>query len=91
MFVSEAIKVTRDKKDNTPVEFFWRGQRKQITRIISTWQDWGFSEGVFKAGWRQRHHRNYFKVECNDNKVYEIYLDRKTEDKPIWVLYRIIG
>ena len=90
MFISESIKVEKDKNDKTPVGFVWRGVSKGVTRVISEWQDWGFAPGVHKANWRQRRHRNYFRVECNDGKTYEIYLDRKTSDKPTWYLYRII-
>ncbi|MCP4581252.1 MAG: hypothetical protein GY839_06510 [candidate division Zixibacteria bacterium] len=91
MFISESIKVTRDKKDKSPVGFVWRGESKTIIRIISEWQDWGFASGVHKGDWKQRRHRNYFRVECDDGKLYEIYLDRKTSGKPTWHLFRIIN
>lgn len=91
MFISETIEVRQDEADRRPVEFIWRGESKHINRIVSEWQDWGFASGVHKADWRQRRHRNYYKVECDDGYAYEIYLDRKTADKPTWYLYRIIG
>ena len=90
MFISEPITVKQDKGSRLPVEFIWRGKLKIITRVISEWQDWGFSSGVHKADWKQRRHRNYFRVENNDNKIYEIYMDRKTSEKPDWFLYSII-
>jgi hypothetical protein len=90
VFISESIEVTRDENDKSPVGFVWRDQSKTITKIISEWQDWGFASGVHKADWRQRRHRNYFRVECDDGGTYEIYLDRKTTGKSSWHLYRII-
>jgi hypothetical protein len=73
-----------------PVEFIWKGQARKIEEIIISWQDWGFSGGTHKATWRQRHHRNYFQVRCDDKLTYEIYLDRGIADEPKWFLYRII-
>jgi len=90
VFISEAIEVKQDKDDRRPVEFTWRGQPKHITPIISEWQDWGFPAGVAKADWKQRRHRNYYRVECDDGNTYEIYLDRKDIESKTWFLYRII-
>lgn len=90
MFVSETIEVKQDKTDNRPVEFIWRGKSRHINRIAGEWQDWGFASGVHRADWKQRRHRNYYRVECDDGCVYEIYLDRKTTEKLTWYLYRII-
>lgn len=90
MFISEQIQVVIDKDERLPVEFVWRGQSKIVTRVVSHWHDWGFASGVYKADWRQRRHRNYFRVECDDGKTYEIYLDRKTAEQQTWILYRII-
>lgn len=90
MFISEQMEVVRGSTDNMPVQFFWRKQKKVITRIIAAWQDWGYPPGVYKTNWRLRRHRNYFKVLCNDQNIYEIYLDRKNIDETAWFLYRII-
>ena len=91
MFISEPIKVKQDKDSRLPVEFIWRGKPKIVTSVVSEWHDWGFSSGVHKADWKQRRHRNYFRVECDDNSIYEIYMDRKTPEKPEWFLYSIIN
>ena len=90
LFISEQIEVVRDLTDNTPVQFAWRKQKKVVTKIIAACQDWGFSPGVYRSNWRLRRHRNYFKLLCNDQNIYEIYLDRKIIDKPRWFLYNII-
>ena len=76
VFVSEPINVSRNKKDNSPVRFEWRG--------------WKFPAGVHKPTWRQRRHRNYFKIEASDGKIYEIYMDRQKAHEPAWFLYRVL-
>jgi hypothetical protein len=90
VFISEAIKVKQGKTDRQPIEFIWRGEPKHIVQVISEWQDWGFAAGVTKADWRQRRHRNYYRVECDDGKVYEIYRDRQDIENSTWYLYRIM-
>jgi hypothetical protein len=90
LFISEPIEVTIDEKLRTPVEFTWRGQSLGITEIIVAWQDWNFAGGVSKPTWRQRRHRNYYQVKCDDQIIYEIYLDRGLAGEPKWFLYRII-
>lgn len=89
LFISEQIEVTRSKTDNQPVGFFWKGKKTSIIEILAAWQDWRFSQGVSRANWKQRRHRNYYQVKCNDDKVYEIYLDRTAGEE--WFLYRILG
>jgi hypothetical protein len=90
VFISETIEVKQDKVDKRPVEFIWRGKPRYIDRIVNEWQDWGFASGVHKADWRQRRHRNYYRVECDDGCTYEIYLDRKAPERLTWYLYRIV-
>lgn len=90
VFISEPIEVEKNSLNNTLERFTWRGQQKQIINVVAAWQDWGFPAGVSKANWRARHHRNYYRVECDDNKTYEIYLDRKSIDKQAWFIYRIL-
>jgi hypothetical protein len=90
VFISETIKVKQDKTNRLPVEFIWRGEPRHIVEIIAEWQDWNFPAGVSKADWRARRHRNYYRVLCDDNKTYEIYLDRQDIEKLTWYLYRIV-
>ena len=89
MFFSEPIEVVCDST-NMPQSFLWRKRSYRITEILSCWQDWGFSPGVFKADWRGRRHRNYYQVECDDETIYEIYLDRQSVNDKSWFLYRSI-
>ncbi|MCD6161179.1 MAG: hypothetical protein J7K40_02055 [candidate division Zixibacteria bacterium] len=90
VFISKPIEVEKNPDNNLPEAFYWKGNRKKITTIVSAWQDWNYPAGAVKRNWRARRHRNYYRVECDDNKIYEIYLDRQTVDKPTWYLYRII-
>jgi hypothetical protein len=90
LFVSEQIEVKTDSESRMPVEFIWRGQIKSVKSIVTGWQDWKFPGGVHKPTWRQRRHRNYYRVLCDDRRFYEIYLDRGIENEPKWFLYRII-
>jgi hypothetical protein len=90
LFISEPIEVTIDKELKTPIEFYWRGQTFKISEIIIAWQDWKFAGGVTKPDWRQRRHRNYYQIRCDDQTTYEIYLDRGMSGEPKWFLYRII-
>jgi len=90
MFISEPIEVEKDPVKNEPSKFIWREEQKRITRILSSWQDWGFPSGVSRANWRQRRHRNYYRVECDDGSICEIYYDRKSVAKQEWFLYRIV-
>lgn len=90
VFVSEPINVSRNKKDNSPVRFEWRGLDRKVIRVLSQWQEWKFPAGVHKPTWRQRRHRNYFKIEASDGKIYEIYMDRQKAHEPAWFLYRVL-
>ena len=72
-----------------PERIVWRGESKPVTCVLASWQDWGFPAGVSKTSWRQRRHRTCFLVECDDGKLYEIYLDRGSVDKAEWFLYRV--
>lgn len=90
VFISELIEVDKNPTNNEPEAFYWKKCRKKIVKIVSVWQDWGFAAGTAKRNWRARRHRNYYRVECDDDKTYEIYLDRQTAEKPTWYIYRII-
>jgi hypothetical protein len=90
VFVSEPIEVEKSSIDNTLLRFTWREQQKNIVDVLAVWQDWGFPAGVHKANWRMRHHRNYYRVKCDDDKTYEIYLDRQSAADQKWFLYRIL-
>ena len=89
---SEKISVTCESESDDaplrPVAFTWRKQEFRIAEIMSDRQDWGFPAGApKKKAWNLRRHRNYYKVRSECDRVFEIYMDRKTP-KLTWVLYR---
>jgi hypothetical protein len=90
-FHCEPIQVDVDGTTRLPTAFFWHRKKYTIKRIVSAWQDVGFGSYPIpkKVPWRMRHHRNYFQVETEEKKRYEIYLDRGGKQK-IWVLTREI-
>ena len=91
-FLSEKIEVVFDKKRGVPLSFIWNKKEYIITGLIAVWQDWGFPKGSPKAkNWRLRHHRNYYRVQTEEDEVFEIYLDRKTKNEEgEWYLYQKI-
>lgn len=89
---SERIVVTYEEGSENepakPLSFKWRDEEFRIKKIQRNWQDWGFPAGApRKKNWRLRRHRNYFKVLTEDERIFEIYMDRKGP-VPTWVLYR---
>jgi hypothetical protein len=89
-FLSEKIEVVFDKKRGVPLSFVWNKKEYIIIEQIAVWQDWGFPKGSPKAKtWRLRHHRNYYRVQTEEDEVFEIYLDRKTKNEEgEWYLYQ---
>ena len=85
---SEKINVHCEGEPAVPVSFVWREREFRIVEIIKTWQDWGFPPGSpRRKTWRLRRHRNYFQVRTEEERVFELYLDRKGPHLE-WVLYR---
>jgi len=64
-----------------PEAFTWRGTRYVIEEILSAWVD----AGKPSRKWYQRRHRNYFRVRCDDSRVYELYLERPSF-RCTWIL-----
>jgi hypothetical protein len=89
-FISEEIEVVSEDFPKRPLEFTWRGKRYKVVRIVSSWLDWGFPGGSPKrTNWRLRRHRNCFLLEADDERLYEIHLDRSARGgKGAWVLSR---
>lgn len=90
-FICERIKVNYNPQGFGIESFIWRGKEYIIKEIISSWQDWKFSNALSgKRTWLQRHHRNYFVVKTDTNEVFELYLDRKG-NKRDWILLKKIS
>jgi hypothetical protein len=86
-FIGEKIKVELDQDNRTPLSFIWQGTKYSVTKIKSSWQDYGFgySPAPKRAPWRMRHHRTYYQVVTDNNRIYEIYYDRGSKNKT-WFL-----
>ena len=88
-FYGERIKVETLNQSFYPSAFVWRGQRYVINRIIHSWPDSGYAKSTpNKRDWRSRHHRNYFVVRTDSERVFNIYHDRgvKKESPRVWIL-----
>ncbi len=87
-FICEEIKVElADKNPLEPIGFEWREKKYSIEKVKGAWQDWSLGSGKATVGmaWRQRRHRNYFRVITTTNEEFEIYYDRGGKN-PCWIL-----
>ena len=73
-----------------PGAFTWRGDRYEVARVLQAWFDTGFVAGERTRTWYRRRHRNCYRVEATDGRVYELYLDRAGGRRD-WVLRRVEG
>lgn len=73
-----------------PAWFVWRGERYEVTEVLSTRMEAGFGAGEVTRTWYRRRHRNYWRVRASDGKVYELYLDRGS-GRRIWTLGRCLS
>lgn len=71
-----------------PGAFTWRGDRYEVARVLQAWFDTGFVAGERTRTWYRRRHRNCYRVEATDGRVYELYLDRAGGRRD-WVLRRV--
>ena len=87
-FISEPITVeTSEEMSFQPVSFIWRGTKYEIEKIINSWQDFSFggSPTPRRAAFKQRRHRNYFRVITTTGEQFDMYYDRGGK-KPAWIL-----
>ena len=78
-FFGQEIKVTVSAKVKVPVSFHLGDQEYIIGDIIQAWHDYGFGKAsLHHENWRQRHHRNYYRVKTTEDETFEIYHDRGT-------------
>ena len=89
-FYSQKIVLSFDKDRRVPSSFVWKNKEYRIAEVIASWQDWGFPKGSPRTKtWRLRHHRNYYRVQTEEDEIFEIYLDRKSKkEKGEWYLYQ---
>ena len=75
-FFGQQITVERDQETREPTSFSFKDETHDVTLIMTSWQDYGMPSDGRKHTWRQRHHRNYYRVQTSDGRVFEIYYDR---------------
>jgi hypothetical protein len=87
-FYDQKIDVHAEGVPLRPVSFTWRGSLHQIAEIQNQWHDWHVGKGGPKRlAWKQRRHRNYFRVVTTEGRTFDIYYDRKCP-RYEWILYR---
>lgn len=87
-FIDEAIVVEVSGDLPRPVSFRWRGEDYAIEEVLQQWSDWHFGAGSHKRTWRNRRHRNYYRVRTLRG-LYELYFDRGVpEPEGRWILYQ---
>ena len=75
-FIGQKISVTTDGAIKEPQAFTWRNKEHHVDEIILSWMDWGFPQGASQHDWKNRRHRNFYRVRTTSGEVYEIYHDR---------------
>lgn len=89
-FIGEPVAVKSDRLGN-PLTLTWRDETSTILRILKSWQDFHFSPLAPKKNWLTRRHRNHYRIELEDNRIFEIYCDRGTKPgRKSWVLLQEI-
>lgn len=91
------------KRPGCPDRFTWQDQVFHVQRLLAEWHDYG-RRGRFARNMQPQHlrvaerrgswgvGRFFFKVETNDERVFELYYDRapaSADDRSgAWILYR---
>ena len=83
-YFGKRIEVTVTGDVQRPASFTLDGVSHLVAEILFYWQDYGFGKASDRRHtWRQRHHRNYYRVRTTDDEVFEMYHDRGTpSDNP---------
>lgn len=92
-FFGQQIDVTTSGDVKVPVAFHLGDHDYVIADIVEAWQDYGFGKNpLCRKRWRQRHHRNYYRIKTTEGEIFEIYYDRGTKLEHArskkWFLYR---
>jgi len=92
-FSGRQIEVITGGTVKVPVSFRLDDREYVIADILEAWYDYGFGKSPLRRkSWRQRRHRNYYRVKTSEGEVFEIYYDRGTKleypERKKWFLYR---
>ena len=75
-FFGQQVSVERDPDTQEPTSFSFKSETHAVVEIMTSWQDYGFSDDGRKHKWQERHHRNYYRVQTSEGRKFEIYYDR---------------
>jgi len=88
-FIGEPIKVETEGEIPEPSSFTWKDRQYRIKQILVSWFDWNFPAGAKRRDWKSRRHRRYYRVNTEDDQIFEIYRDRKNpEHAADWICYQ---
>ena len=92
-----------EKKPGCPARFHWQGETFEITNKLSEWHDYR-RRGRMARNMQPQHAavaekrgswgvgRDYFRVQTDTNRIFELYYDRAPKDvdrrKGAWFLFR---
>ena len=76
-FIGKAIEVKVEGEVHRPASFSFDRENHVVKEILFYRQDYDFGkESDRHHRWWQRHHRNYYRVRTEEDKLFEIYHDR---------------
>ena len=75
-FFGQLISVEQDPETRDPVSFSFKDESHDVVQIMASWHDYDFPRDGRRHTWRQRHHRNYYRVRTAEGRSFEIYYDR---------------
>lgn len=82
IFIGEDVEVELSGPEGIPSHIIWRGKKYRILNIVATWQRLDL-----QRRWWKRRHRDYFLIEVENGKMWEIYRHRGPGDR-FWRLVR---
>ncbi len=87
-FIGQPIAMLETSTGGEPLCFRYGREKHGVVEILDQWQDYGFSPAATKRNWRNRRHRNYYKLRTDKGLHALIYFDRgvKPESPKQWVI-----
>lgn len=85
-FIGQPVEVVLLGELPEPVQFVWQGRTIDVREVTHRWTDWNFGEGSHRRSWRNRRHRNYYRVRTDEGE-FELYVDRGVQgESRRWIL-----
>lgn len=74
-FIGQPVTVQQAAEGPEPARFHWKDHMYEVSEVVQAWSDWHFGEGSHRRSWRNRRHRNYYRVRTPEG-LFELYADR---------------